>query len=64
MYLNMYGCDNFYGRKFKTRTEARLVVVEYIELLYNLKRLHSTRDINSPKRDFERDYYESLKVVA
>ena len=34
--------DFLYGRKFKTRSEARQAVVEYIELFYNSKRLHST----------------------
>ena len=34
--------DFLYGRKFKTRSEARQAVVEYIELFYNSKRLHSS----------------------
>jgi putative transposase len=34
--------DMLYGRKFKTRSEGRLTVVEYIKLFYNLKRFHST----------------------
>lgn len=55
--------DMLYGRKFKTRAEARLTVVEYIELFYNPKRLHSTLGYKSPK-EFKKNYYENLKTVA
>ncbi len=41
--------DRIYGRKFKTRNEAKTVIVEYIELFYNLRRLHSKLNYNSPK---------------
>lgn len=55
--------DKLYGIKFKTRAEARTAVVEYIELFYNSRRLHSTLDYNSP-RDFKKDYYLGLKAAS
>lgn len=42
--------DKLHGRKFKTRAEARMAVVEYIELFYNSRRLLSTLDINHQKK--------------
>ncbi|WP_143328978.1 IS3 family transposase, partial [Clostridium puniceum] len=55
--------DKLYGIKFKTRAEARTTVVEYIELFYNSRRLHSTLDYNSP-REFKKDYYLGLKAAS
>lgn len=55
--------DKLYGIKFKTRAEARTAVVEYIELFYNSRRLHSTLDYSSP-RDFKKDYYLGLKAAS
>lgn len=37
-----------YQRRFMTRAEARLAIVEYIELTYNRKRLHSSLSYLSP----------------
>jgi transposase InsO family protein len=37
-----------YGRKFRTRKEAKKAVFEYIELFYNSRRLHSTNQYLSP----------------
>jgi putative transposase len=55
--------DKLYGYKFKTRAEAKAAVVEYIELFYNPRRLHSTLGYNSPK-EFKKSYYFKLKPVA
>lgn len=55
--------DFLYGRKFKTRAEARQAVVEYIELFYNSKRLHSTLGYKSP-REYRKCYYNNLKESA
>lgn len=55
--------DKLYGRKFKTRAEAKMVVVEYIELFYNSRRLHSTLGYNSPK-EYKKSYYLELKPEA
>lgn len=55
--------DKLYGRKFKTRAEARMAVVEYIELFYNSRRLHSTLGYKSPK-EYKKDYYLNLGFVA
>lgn len=52
-----------YGRKFKTRTDAQSVIVEYIELFYNSRRLHSTLGYKSPK-DFKKEYYVSMNKAA
>jgi transposase InsO family protein len=41
-----------YRRKFKTRTEARQAIFEFIEVFYNRQRLHSSLDYRSPL-DFE-----------
>ncbi len=41
--------DKLYGKRFKTRAEARMAVVEYIELFYNSIRLHSTLEYKSLK---------------
>lgn len=40
--------DLIYGNKFKTRKEAIMVIVEYIETFYNCKRLHSSLGNMSP----------------
>lgn len=45
--------DAIYGRKFKTREEAKLFIIEYIETFYNCKRLHSTLGNMSPM-EYER----------
>ena len=55
--------DKLYGRKFKTRNEARIAIVEYMELFYNSKRLHSTLGYKSPK-EYKRDYYKDLKATT
>lgn len=55
--------DMLYGRKFKTRAEAKQAIVEYIELFYNPKRLHSTLGYKSP-REFKELYYANLEDVA
>jgi len=41
--------DKLYGLTFKTWAEAKMAVVEYIELFYNSRRLHSTLGYKSPK---------------
>lgn len=55
--------DRIYGRKFKTRLEAKSIIVEYIELFYNSRRLHSKLSYNSP-REYKRNYYKSNKSAA
>jgi transposase InsO family protein len=37
-----------YGRKFKTRQEAKKAIFEYIELFYNRRRLHSANAYEPP----------------
>jgi transposase InsO family protein len=37
-----------YGKRFKTREQAKQAVFEYIELFYNRKRLHSSNDYIAP----------------
>ncbi len=55
--------DMLFGRRFRTRQEAKSVIVEYIELFYNPRRLHSSLGYKSPKR-FKDDYYSKLKLFA
>lgn len=50
--------DVVYGRKFKTIAEAKLEVVDYIEMFYNCKRLHSSLDYKSP-REYANEYYRN-----
>lgn len=40
--------DIIYGRKFKTREEAKQEIVKYIETFYNCRRLHSSLGNMSP----------------
>ena len=47
--------DIIYGRRFKTREEAKLVIIEYIETFYNCHRFHSTLGSMSP-REHEHQY--------
>lgn len=54
--------DIIYGNKFKTREEAKLVIIEYIETFYNCCRLHSTLGNMSPM-EYERQYYYQEEVA-
>jgi putative transposase len=47
-----------WDRDFKTRSEARGAIFEWIEVFYNRERLHETLDYVSPVR------YEETRVVA
>ena len=47
-----------YHRDFKTRSEARSAIFDYIELFYNRKRLHQTLNYQTP------DEYERMQVSA
>ncbi|KNY27904.1 Integrase catalytic region [Pseudobacteroides cellulosolvens ATCC 35603 = DSM 2933] len=47
--------DIIHGRRFKTREDAKLIIIEYIETFYNFKRIHSTLGNMSPI-EFEKDY--------
>lgn len=51
--------DAIFGEKFKTRSQARLEIVDYIGKFYNSKRLHSSLGNRSP-REFEKDYYKEI----
>lgn len=55
--------DILYGRKFKTRAESKQAIVEYIELSYNPKRLHSTLGYKS-SREYKELYYANLDDAA
>ena len=54
--------DIIYGRRFKTREEAKLAIIEYIETFYNCHRLHSTLGNMSPM-EYERQYYYQEEVA-
>jgi putative transposase len=51
--------DTIFDKKFNTRSDARLEIVDYIETFYNPKRLHSSLGNKSP-REFEIDYYKEV----
>ena len=51
-----------YGRRFKTRAEAKQAVTEYIETWYNSRRLHSSLGYMSPN-EFEYNYHNQLAVA-
>jgi transposase InsO family protein len=46
-----------WDRDFKTRSQARSAIFEWIEVFYNRERLHETLDYVSPVR------YEEMRVV-
>ena len=54
--------DIIYGRRFKTREEAKLAIIEYIETFYNCHRLHSALGNMSPM-EYERQYYYREEVA-
>jgi len=54
--------DIIYGRRFKTREEAKLAIIEYIETFYNCHRLHSTLGNMSPM-EYEHQYYYQEEVA-
>jgi len=47
--------DIIYGKRFKTREEAKQLIIEYIETFYNCKRIHSTLGNMSPM-EYEHNY--------
>jgi putative transposase len=48
-----------HGRRFRTRDDAKLIIIDYIATFYNAKRLHSALGYMSPI-EFERHYRKSL----
>lgn len=51
-------------KRFKTRAEARLAIIDYIETWYNAKRIHSGLDYMSPM-EYERKYKQfPLQISA
>ncbi|MCX7090972.1 MAG: IS3 family transposase, partial [Legionellales bacterium] len=49
--------DAIHGEKFLSRATAKNHILEYIEIYYNRKRLHSRLGYQSP------DFYEVRKVA-
>jgi putative transposase len=47
--------DIIHGKRFKTREEAKLMIIEYVETFYNYKRIHSSLGNMSPI-EFEKEY--------
>ena len=54
--------DIIYSRRFKTREEAKLAIIEYIETFYNCHRLHSPLGNISPM-EYEHQYYSQEEVA-
>ena len=42
-----------YGRRFKTRIEAKVAIFEYIEVFYNRQRIHSSSGYRVPMEAFK-----------
>lgn len=42
-----------YGRRFKTRIEAKIAIFEYIEVFYNRQRIHSSSEYRVPMDAFK-----------
>ncbi len=51
-------------RRYRTRSEARSDIFEYIELWYNRKRLHSSLDYLSPAEYEEQMAHQAMPMVA
>lgn len=51
-----------YRRRFKTREEAKLAIINYIETWYNSKRCHSSLDYMSPM-EYEK-YQKNNRLIA
>lgn len=51
-------------RRFKTRAQARLAIVNYIETWYNSKRLHSSLDYMSPVEYEMKSRERSINLAA
>jgi putative transposase len=50
-----------YQTRYKTRSEAKKSVFEYIEFFYNSKRIHSTLDYHTPN-EYEKRYEQSAAL--
>lgn len=51
-----------YHRRYKSRSEAKLEIFEYIEVFYNRFRLHSALGYESPE-EYEKNYEKQIKVA-
>jgi transposase InsO family protein len=51
-----------YHRHYKSRSEAKLEIFEYIEVFYNRFRMHSALDYENPA-EFERNYESQSRVA-
>lgn len=54
-------CEWLYGKRFKTRQEARAAVFEYVEIFYNRRRIHASNGYLTPE-----EYYDNAakKIIA
>lgn len=50
-------------RRFKTREEAKLAIINYIETWYNSRRSHSSLNYMSPM-EYERHYSQNQAFAA
>ena len=55
--------DLVHRKRFKTREEAKLAIINYIETWYNCKRSHSGLDYMSPM-EYQRNHSNSHTLVA
>jgi transposase InsO family protein len=65
-------CESWFGKlkveciyphgEYKTRAEAELSIIEYIEMFYNSKRLHQALDYRTPN-EVEQEYAKTLTLA-
>jgi transposase InsO family protein len=66
-------CESWFGKLksewiypngvYRTRAEAELSIIEYIEMFYNSTRLHQALDYRTPN-EVEKEYFESERVLT
>jgi transposase InsO family protein len=66
-------CESWFGKLktewiypngiYKTRAEAEMSIIEYIEMFYNSKRLHQSLDYRPPN-EVEREYFTSARELT
>ncbi len=62
-WFSMFNNEMYYRESFDTRRRARFAVMQYIEVCYNRRRLHSTLGYRTPA-EARADYYTQTGTAA